>query len=52
MDKEGYDGFYGKIWEVSESSVITVDKRVMMANDFKKGDNVKVWIKLVKKKEE
>lgn len=48
---ENYEQMIVKIWETGDSSVITIDKRYMVAMGLNKGDILKVWIKKITKEE-
>lgn len=45
--ENGYDGFYADVWEVNKTKVISIDFKVAVANNIKKGDRIKVWVKKV-----
>lgn len=47
IEENNYDGFYATIYEHGNSNSIVVDHMVIKANNLKKGDRIKVWIKKV-----
>ncbi len=43
--KEQMEKFYGKIWKITDSFVITIPKTLIDFSGFEKGDQVELYIR-------